>query len=243
MGLLRPADWKARWIGADTQAHNGTAPIVIRRAIYEAVEGAGAADVTARLVRRMKGNRLSLTVNNATLGGDPAINRVKRLRFEYQCGGHTFERWRAKMRSCFCLIRGAVYCFRKTFEVKQPVAHAVLYVTALGLYEVHINGQRVGDHVLAPDWTDYRKRVRYQAYDVTSLVKPGDNAIAALLANGWFCGHIGNGGFQFFGTVPAFLAQLEVTYTDGRRTDRDRRHLEIARQPDSFFRFHAGRGL
>jgi len=58
--------------------------------------------------------------------------------------------------------------------------------------------------------------VRYQAYDVTALLQPGDNAMGALLANGWFSGHIGNGANQFFGKVPAFLAQLEVTYADGR---------------------------
>jgi alpha-L-rhamnosidase len=104
---------------------------------------------------------------------------------------------------------------RKSFALSSSVQHAVLYATALGLYEVHINGQRVGDHVLAPDWTDYRKRVRYQAYDVTALLKNGDNAIAALLGNGWYSGHIGNGGYQFFGKAPAFFAQLEVTYTDG----------------------------
>jgi alpha-L-rhamnosidase len=103
--------------------------------------------------------------------------------------------------------------------LKSPVQRAVLYVTALGLYEVHINGRRVGDHVLAPDWTDYRKRVRYQTFEVTDLLKTGDNALGALLANGWFSGHIGNGGFQYFGKKPAFLAQLEVTYADGH-TDR-----------------------
>ena len=94
---------------------------------------------------------------------------------------------------------------RKSFELAdKPVAKARLFATALGLYEMHINGRRVGDHVLAPDWTDYRKRVRYQVYDVTSLLKPGENALAALLANGWYCGHIGNGGFQYYGKVPAF---------------------------------------
>ena len=110
----------------------------------------------------------------------------------------------------------AVRYLRKSFALKAPIQHAVLYATALGLYEAHINGQRVGDHVLAPDWTDYRKRVRYQAYDVTALLHGGDNAIGALLGNGWYSGHIGNGGFQFFGKAPAFLAQLEVTYADGR---------------------------
>jgi alpha-L-rhamnosidase len=105
---------------------------------------------------------------------------------------------------------------RKSFALAdKPIAKARLYATALGLYELRINGRRVGDHVLAPDWTDYRKRVRYQVYDVTSLLKPRGNAVAALLGNGWYCGHIGNGGFQFFGKVPALLAQLEVTYADG----------------------------
>jgi len=104
---------------------------------------------------------------------------------------------------------------RKSFSLGKPIASARLYATALGLYELRINGQRVGDHVLAPDWTDYRKRVRYQAYDVASLLKQGENAVAALLGDGWYSGHIGNGGFQFFGKVPALLTQLEVTYTDG----------------------------
>jgi alpha-L-rhamnosidase len=111
---------------------------------------------------------------------------------------------------------GPVPILRKSFALGgKPVASARLYATALGLYEIRINGQRVGDHVLAPDWTDYRKRVRYQVYDVASLLKPGGNAMAALLGNGWYCGHIGNGGFQFFGKVPALLAQLEVTHSDG----------------------------
>lgn len=104
---------------------------------------------------------------------------------------------------------------RKAFNLKSSPRRAILYVTALGLYEAHINGHRVGDHVLAPDWTDYRKRVRYQAYDVTALLKSGSNVMGALLANGWFCGHIGNGGFQYFGKNPALLAQLEMTFADG----------------------------
>ncbi len=111
---------------------------------------------------------------------------------------------------------GPVPILRKAFTLgDKAVASARLYATALGLYEIRINGQRVGDHVFAPDWTDYRKRVRYQAYDVAPLLKPDGNAIAALLGNGWYCGHIGNGGFQFFGKMPALLAQLEVTYADG----------------------------
>lgn len=104
---------------------------------------------------------------------------------------------------------------RKDFTLKTLPQRATLYVTALGLYDIHIDGKRVGDHVLAPDWTDYRKRIRYQAYDVTELLKRGPNAMGALLANGWYSGHIGNGGFQYFGKHPAFFAQLELTFADG----------------------------
>jgi alpha-L-rhamnosidase len=113
-------------------------------------------------------------------------------------------------------VSSAVPVLRKPFTLMgRKIVRARLYVTALGLYEARINGQRVGDHVLAPDWTDYRKRVRYQVYDVTGLLKTGENAIVALLANGWYSGHIGNRGYQFFGKVPALLAQLEVTDADG----------------------------
>ena len=105
---------------------------------------------------------------------------------------------------------------RKTFTTGgKTIAAARLCVTALGLYEIHINGRRVGDYVLAPEWTDYRKRIQYQVYDVTSMLKQGENAMAARLAAGWYSGHIGNGGFQFFGTTPALFGQLEVSYSDG----------------------------
>jgi alpha-L-rhamnosidase len=104
---------------------------------------------------------------------------------------------------------------RTEFKISdKPVVKARLYVTALGLYEMHLNGHRVGDHIFAPDWTDYYKRVRYQVYDVTSLVRPGANALGGYLGNGWYAGHIGNGGFQAWGKVPALFAQLEVTHAD-----------------------------
>ena len=78
-----------------------------------------------------------------------------------------------------------------------------------------MNGRRVGDQLFAPDWTDYLKRVRYQTYDVTALLKPGANTLAGLVGHGWYSGHIGNGGFQAWGKVPSLFAQLEVTYDDG----------------------------
>ncbi|MFF3395073.1 alpha-L-rhamnosidase [Streptomyces sp. NPDC002669] len=101
----------------------------------------------------------------------------------------------------------------------KPVARARLHATALGLYEAHLNGRRVGDERLAPGWTDYHRRVQYRTYDVIDHLRAGENALAVNLAAGWYAGSIGWVGPHQYGEHPALLAQLEVTYTDGS-TDR-----------------------
>ncbi|MDD4869613.1 MAG: family 78 glycoside hydrolase catalytic domain [Kiritimatiellae bacterium] len=109
----------------------------------------------------------------------------------------------------------AVPILRKTVKLAdKPIARARLYATALGLYQMNINGQRVGDILFAPEWTDYHKRIRYQTYDVTSMLKKGDNVLAGLIGHGWYSGHIGNGNYRHYGKIPALFAQLEVTYAD-----------------------------
>jgi alpha-L-rhamnosidase len=214
MGLLAPTDWTAKWITAETPAVLAKEKLVVRHAVYEA--DGGTSDVTGLVAGMVKDNRLRVLVNNDVLGTDPAVNQVKRLRVDYELDGKPFSKIvDEKLTLVIPEETAGIRYLRKPFELASPVKKAVLYATALGLYEIHLNGQRVGDHVLAPDWTDYRQRVRYQAYDVTALVKPGNNALGAQVANGWFSGHIGNGGNQFFGKVPAFCAQLEVTYADG----------------------------
>lgn len=97
----------------------------------------------------------------------------------------------------------------------RRVARARLYATALGLYEAHLNGRRVGRDQLAPGWTDYRERVQYQTYDVTSLLRPGANALGAFVAPGWYAGNVGMFGPHQYGERPALLAQLEIEYADG----------------------------
>ena len=67
---------------------------------------------------------------------------------------------------------------------------ARLYVTALGLYDCTINGQPVGDTVLAPGWTDFQQRVRYEVFDVTNLLADGENVLGAVLGDGWAVGHV-----------------------------------------------------
>jgi alpha-L-rhamnosidase len=111
---------------------------------------------------------------------------------------------------------------RRSLRLDGPIRRATVYVTALGLYELHINGARVGDHVLAPEWTDYHRRVQYQTYDVTPLLRPGDNALAALLGDGWYAGRIGlsnivPGGPDrgIYGPRPALMLRLEVERADG----------------------------
>ncbi len=112
---------------------------------------------------------------------------------------------------------------RKSFRIGAPVTRAVAYVSAMGLYELHLNGQRVGDQILAPEWTDYHKRIQYQAYDVTHLLKKGDNAVGAILGDGWYAGRIGlafivPGGpaFGIYGPIPRLIAQIEVQLSNGQ---------------------------
>ena len=112
---------------------------------------------------------------------------------------------------------GAVKSLRRTFEITKPVATARIYATALGAYKLSLNGQSVGNEILAPGWTDYRERVVYQAYDVTSQLKSGKNAIAALLAPGWYSTPLQwyRQGHNYGETPPALRAELRIEYKDG----------------------------
>jgi alpha-L-rhamnosidase len=114
-------------------------------------------------------------------------------------------------------IPDSVKAMRHPFEVGKPVKSARLYATALGAYEMFLNGKRVGDDVLAPGWTDFRQHVKYQTYDVTALVANGKNALGALLAPGWYETPLE--WFQqpnnYGDTPPALRAQLCIEYTDG----------------------------
>ena len=114
--------------------------------------------------------------------------------------------------------RYPVDCFRKKVNV-SGVKKARLYITACGLYEARINGERVGDFVLAPGITDYRKRVQYLTYDVTALLKEGENFLTVQLADGWYRGSCGAWGLRNqYGTQTKLLAQLELTDMDGKVT-------------------------
>ncbi|MCW4462793.1 glycoside hydrolase family 78 protein [Sphingomonas sp. BT-65] len=108
------------------------------------------------------------------------------------------------------------FLLRRGFAVAKPIARARLYATALGAFEAEINGKRVGDALMTPESTDYRDTVLYRAYDVTSLLRPGANAIGAMLTDGWYGSFHGLAGRFAFGPPPLrLLAQLELIYADG----------------------------
>ncbi|MCD9023158.1 glycoside hydrolase family 78 protein [Cohnella silvisoli] len=106
---------------------------------------------------------------------------------------------------------------RRDFRVGAGVKRATVYATALGLYRLYLNGKRVGNDVFSPEWTDYHVRVQYQTYDVTDMLREGDNAAGAILGQGWYAGYIGMYGFQKYGMDPSFLLQLNVEYEDGTK--------------------------
>ena len=133
-------------------------------------------------------------------------------------GDYGMQPW-GKLRATEIFVPPAT-CLRGEFRLDRPVARAMLYVTALGLVEMHLNGDRVSDDFFTPGWSDYKKRVYYRAYDVTKLVRPGANALGAVLADGWFSGYIGYGNNRaFYGKYPRLRAQLHLQYADGSTAD------------------------
>ncbi|MER5387093.1 alpha-L-rhamnosidase N-terminal domain-containing protein [Streptomyces sp. NPDC002688] len=115
--------------------------------------------------------------------------------------------------------RGPAALLRRSFVADGEITRARLYITAHGLYVAELNGERVGDDALAPGWTSYHHRLRYQTYDVTGQVRAGENAIGVQVADGWWRGRVGfvPGWRDTYGSSLGLLAQLEIDYADGRR--------------------------
>ena len=116
-------------------------------------------------------------------------------------------------------VSGPSPYFRRLFPLGPGIRSARIYATSHGVYELHLNGSRVGDRVLAPGFASYNRRLPYQTYDVTDLVSVGDNSIGAVLGDGWYRGFLGfPGDRNVFGTRLGLLVQLEVVYDDGTRS-------------------------
>jgi len=187
-------------------------------------ESAGAAGLLARLAVELEdGTRLDLVSDGSWLASDqPATEWVAT---GFDDGAWTGARelapygggpWGKLEQTSLFLPPPRV--LRREFASRAQPVRATLYASALGLVEFELNGQRVGDELFTPGWTDYEKRVPYRAYDVTALVHAGANALGATLADGWYSGFVGYGGHRdHYGTKTRLLAQLVLEHADGSR--------------------------
>jgi alpha-L-rhamnosidase len=113
---------------------------------------------------------------------------------------------------------------RKSFDIQKKIKKATAYTTALGLYELRLNGSKVGEYYFMPGWTDYNKRVYYQTFDITEDLKEGENVIGAVVADGWYSGYVGYALLVhldkvrgFYGENPSFMGQILIEYEDGSK--------------------------
>lgn len=107
---------------------------------------------------------------------------------------------------------------RKSFTVSKPIRRALVYVSALGSCELHLNGKRVTEDYFIPGWSDFRKRAYYRTYEVTDLLRVGKNSMGAILNAEWYSGYQGGWGrLNKFGRGPRLLIQIEIEYVDGER--------------------------
>lgn len=246
MGLLDPAEWVAQWIDASPMPREQDRVPLVLRAVYLPASASfeeawatlsgheprqkvspGVSQTTERPASKVQASDVTAVVaatvargepmaaTNAALGGDPAFGVPKRLVVEFEVDGAVLRR-EVSEQGTLRLIESALPLLRRDFTIDRPLRRARLHATALGLYEACLNGSRVGDLALAPGWTDYRKRVHRQTFDVTAQLVPGVNTIGAMVAPGWFSGRAGLFHARaFYGQTPAFACQLELEFEDG----------------------------
>ncbi len=131
-----------------------------------------------------------------------------------EVGAHGVGPW-GRIAASDPLLPPARY-LRGGFHAEGRIRRAVLFTTALGIHDVWLNGRRVSEDFFNPGWTDYRRLVLVRAYDVTPLIRPGDNTMGALLADGWYSGHVGyRGQRDHYGRQPRWKAQLHLEFDDG----------------------------
>lgn len=113
-----------------------------------------------------------------------------------------------------------VFVLKSKCNVKKQIRKATVYATALGLYRLRVGGREAGDICMAPGWTDYRRCLQVQGYDITALLRPGENLLEMTVAQGWYCGEIGyRHTSKYYGECAAGYLYLEAEYTDGTREE------------------------
>lgn len=171
-------------------------------------------------------SRETATVNVRAYGNDGSVTPWAELNIEVAL----LERseWQAQVISCTASAHNKEstkrpFYVRRSFTLDNDARHARLYVTALGLYEIEINGKRVGDHFFAPGWQSYNHHLNYQSFDVSTLLRKGENVIGGYVGEGWYAGSLGFGGGRrnIYGDRIGLMAQLEVGGQVVAKTDSD----------------------
>jgi alpha-L-rhamnosidase len=179
--------------------------------------GTGGAVAALVKVREAGGGLRRLTTGEDWRASDSAPPAWQRLEFD----DRSWPRARPSPAAPPCdprLPRAALWA-RREFNVAKPLQRARLYATALGAYEIHINGQRLGTARLAPEITVAADHVLYQCHDATPLLKQGSNDLAALIGDGWYASAFSweNERYSLGDSPRRFLAQLVLDYSDGSR--------------------------
>ncbi len=221
LGLLHTRDWQAEWIRS-AEKDPESLKVKILRAVYGVPDDSEKqVDLTEKLTRRLKKGGRQIGINNEFAGRDPAPGEPKLLTIKYSRGGETHvSKTREGSRLLPQSITYAEFTpeyHRKEFTVASPPVSARLYVTAKGVFEAYLNGQRVGEDQMAPGWTPYHSRIETLTYDVTSLLSSGENAIGLILGEGWYAGKMMHKKDTYPLSVPMVLAQLEILYKDGTK--------------------------
>ena len=223
LGLLSNNDWTANWIRpADPVAETVTDFKLIKAVYRSKAHPATNKDVTELLREKTDDSGFSVRVVNDELGGDPAYNEVKELLVTCRANGKTHtlvvdENQTAAFPSHD--ERERVGLLRRGFTVAKTVDHARIYVTARGLFDLYLNGKRVGNDHFAQGFTSYHKRLDTLTYDVTHLLKSSGNLLEAKLGQGWYAGRFPFADREpgYYGKHAELLLQLEITYADGSR--------------------------
>ncbi|WP_404307543.1 glycoside hydrolase family 78 protein [Neorhodopirellula lusitana] len=220
MGLLEQEEWDAQWIELEGGSRTPDEVNVLKAEFgNRAAGGEKVNDVTENVRRAIQRGATPIRVVPGRLGGDPAPGEDKTLWVDFEINGVPKQITLAENRAFDpypAITAHPAYYLRREFETPKKVVQARLYASALGIYEFQINGKRVSNDRLSPGYTMYSKRVESLTYDVTDLVAHGDNAIGAVLGEGWYAGKLLlRKRSELSKLMPKLLAQLELTYSDG----------------------------
>jgi alpha-L-rhamnosidase len=229
LGLLENSDWQAQWIRLDPadQPNAPAASVVIEKAEYgEQGKAEHLIDVRPALNKALAEGKPQIVVNNDLAGRDPIFGVKKSLSLTILRDNKRVEivvPEDARYDLLTGTLLGSTDSFapqylRREFQITKPLRSARLHVTARGLFELRLNGKKIGEDFLTPGWTPYHRKIETLTYDVTKQLRQGKNALGSILGEGWYAGRLGYLPLPPHQRQPQFLLQLEMTHADGSTT-------------------------